>query len=60
MGYVSSHREDRKTTIYSLFLIMRAIAIKSERIISPSGMMKGAVVIGDGKISDVVSELSGW
>lgn len=36
---------------------MPAIAIKSNRIITPGGIKKGIVLIKDGKIADVVNEL---
>jgi len=41
----------------SLFLTMPAIAIKSERVITPGGIKKAIVLINDGKIANIVSEL---
>jgi allantoinase len=40
-----------------LFLIMFDRAIKSEGVITPNGIIKGAVLIKDGKIEDIVSKV---
>src|SRR6185503_14526400 len=39
-----------------LFLIMFDIAIKSERVVTPNGIRQAAVLVKDGRISDVISE----
>jgi allantoinase len=46
-----------KKVLNCLFLIMLDIAIQSNRVITPGGIKKAVVLIKDGKIADVVSQL---
>lgn len=43
----------------SLFLIMFDLILKSERVITPSGMLSAFLLIRDGKIIDIVTDLDG-
>ena len=51
----SSHNTE--SLLNCLFLIMLDTAIQSDRVITPGGIKKAVVLIKDGKIADVVSEL---